>query len=295
MTTVAMLGIGLVSPASARLPIDDAAVLRGDGAFEMTHLRPDGPWLLDAHLDRLAVSAARLCLPLPARADLAALVAQASEAWWRTEAGSAGEGAVRLVVTRGPEHGPGPGTAFATAGLVPEGNLAVRRDGVRLFAASLGMTADFRPAAPWLLPGTKSLSYAVNLAAVRWARTLGGDDVLWTSSDGLALEASTSSLIWRAADRLCSVPPAPTGILAGTTAAFLLDHADRVGLRACWEMVEPARLHDADGVWLASAVRGVVEVRALDGAPVAVDADTTAALRTLSGFPTSHLITVVPR
>src|SRR3954452_2321836 len=32
--------------------------LFGDGVFETVHLRPSGPWLLAAHLDRLARSAA---------------------------------------------------------------------------------------------------------------------------------------------------------------------------------------------------------------------------------------------
>ena len=38
--------------------------LFGDGVFETVHLRPSGPWLLDAHLARLARSAQLLSLDI---------------------------------------------------------------------------------------------------------------------------------------------------------------------------------------------------------------------------------------
>ena len=68
-------------PAAQATPLlraNDRGVLYGDGVFETLHVRPGGPWLLDAHLDRLARSAALLELTCPrGRADLAAAGAQA--------------------------------------------------------------------------------------------------------------------------------------------------------------------------------------------------------------------------
>src|SRR5690242_1204819 len=50
--------------------------LFGDGVFETVHLRPSGPFLLPAHLSRLARSAALLDLPAP---DLPALATRRSD------------------------------------------------------------------------------------------------------------------------------------------------------------------------------------------------------------------------
>jgi 4-amino-4-deoxychorismate lyase len=277
--TVAVLGLGVVPAEAATLRLDDAAVLRGDGAFEATQLRPEGPWLLDRHLDRLAHSAHQLRLPLPPRAALVQLVEQACAAWPGT-----GEAAIRLVVTRGPEDGSRPGTAFVIVSEVPPGNHRYRRTGVRLARASLQMPAESRAEAPWLLPGVKSLSYAANLAATRWALEQGADDVLWTSSDGYALEAPTSNLLWLTGDRLGTVPADRTGILAGVTAGFLLESAHRAGLSPGAELIRASDLYHADAVWLTSSIRGIIEVRSLDGVPLSTSA-MTATLRELAGFP----------
>ena len=189
---------------------------------------------------------------------------------------------MRLVCTRGPEDG-GPVTVYATVGLIAPAQIAGRRDGVTVVTATLGVPAEVRPDAPWLLGGAKTLSYAVNMASLRWAAGQGVNDVLWVSVDGYALEAPTATLVWLTDGVLCTVPAATTGILAGTTTAYLLGHADELGLRAEERLVRPAELHTADGVWLVSSVRGVAEVRALDGAPLGPSPE-TGRLQKLLGY-----------
>ena len=108
--------------------------------------------------------------------------------------------------------------------------------------------------------------------------------MLWVSSDGYALEGPIANVVWLTGDTLCTVPAATTGILPGTTVAWLLAHAPELGLNAAERMVTPAELHDADGVWFSSSVRGLVEVRTLDG--VRRDhCPRTPALQALLGFP----------
>jgi 4-amino-4-deoxychorismate lyase len=227
----------------------------------------------------MARSAARLDLALPPATDLAELVGQACAAW---PAGM--EGALRLVCTRGAEEG-GDVTVFATVAAVGEPTRRARRDGIEVATVTLGFAAGIRTAAPWLLGGVKSLSYAVNMASQRWALAHGVDDVLWVSADGYALEAPTSTLVWLEDDVLYTVPAATTGILPGTTARWLLDNAGKLGFTAEERMVTPAELVGADGVWLTSSVRGLVEVRAVDAVPRA-PAGHTIAVRDLLGFPT---------
>jgi 4-amino-4-deoxychorismate lyase len=193
------------------------------------------------------------------------------------------EGALRLVCTRGREEGGGV-TVYATAFAVPESNVRARHDGVNVVTATLGFPAHLRPDAPWLLGGAKTLSYAVNMASLRWAKSTGADDVLWVSSDGYALEAPTATLVWLDGVRLCTVPASGTGILAGTTAAYLLAHAGSLGLEAAEALVTPAGLAASGGAWLTSSVRGVAAIRALDGTPVPHDPAMTERIRTLLGF-----------
>ena len=255
---VVVPGLGVLPADAAVLRADDRGVLNGDGVFETVHVRHGRPWLLDAHLDRMARSAGLLDLDLPPRPVLAALAAQACAA-----GPAEAEAALRLVCTRGPVGGPP--TAYATRSPVPADVVRERREGVRVRTASLGVTATGRAGLPWLLAGAKSLSYATNQAARRWAVANDADDVLWTSTDGYALEAPTANLVWLAGDTLCTVPAADTGILAGTTVAWLLDQAGSLGRRAAERMITPAQLGRTDGVWLVSSLRGLAEVRTLDG------------------------------
>ena len=71
MTVLAVLGPDLAPAlAPADVPIlraDDLGAVRGDGVFETVHVRGGSAWQLDAHLDRMAGSAARMELALPPR------------------------------------------------------------------------------------------------------------------------------------------------------------------------------------------------------------------------------------
>jgi 4-amino-4-deoxychorismate lyase len=279
---VAVLGIGVVPAETPILRADDLGTLRGDGIFETMLVRGGQAVLMDEHLDRLAVSASRLDLTPPARADLVELIRTAAGAWF--SAGPAEEATLRLILTRGAELVPGPLTVFATVTGVPESVRRVRTDGVALLCASLGLPADVRRGAPWLLGGAKTLSYAVNMASQRWAQAAGADDVLWVSSDGYALEAPTATLVWLDGTTLCTVPVDATGILAGTTAAWLLAHAGELGWVATERMIAPSALAAADAAWLTSSVRGAVPIRTIDGSPIPQNPTATAAVAALLGF-----------
>jgi 4-amino-4-deoxychorismate lyase len=276
---VALLGVGVVPTDTPILRADDLGALRGDGIFETMHVRDGVPWLLDRHLDRMVASAARMELALPDRSALVELAGQATAVW-----PEGAEGALRLVCTRGPEDEGGGVTVFATLGEVGESNRVARHDGIAVVTASLGLPAGLRADAPWLLGGAKTLSYAVNMASQRYARRVGADDVLWVSGDGYALEAPTSTLVWLTGTTLGTVPVEPTGILAGTTARYLLEHAAHLGWDTGERMITPTELAATDGVWLTSSVRGVAAVRSLDGTPMPYSPDDTRGIRTLLGY-----------
>ncbi|BCY15198.1 aminotransferase class IV [Actinoplanes sp. L3-i22] len=219
----------------------DPADLLGDGVFETLHLRPSGPWLLAEHLERLARSAALLDLPAPPTPELSAFAGQV--------------GAMRIIYTRNLLH-----TGVSE---IPASVLRERRDGIRVLSADLGVTAGHRP--PWSLSAAKSLSYASNFAARRWAARQHADDVVWLSTEGYALEGPTSSIVWLTGDELATVPWERAGILPGITAAHLLSVAPSVGLRPVQRMITLPELAAADTIWLSSSLRGLAEVVSLDG------------------------------
>jgi len=132
----------MVIPGSGEPVPMDRGLLHGEGVFETLHLRPDGPWLLDAHLDRLARSAALLELPLPPRAELTDLALRAALGW------RGGEGTLRLIITAG--------SAYATVAAVPATVRRERREGIRLITADSGISA--RP--PWSLAHEGLLAFA---------------------------------------------------------------------------------------------------------------------------------------
>jgi 4-amino-4-deoxychorismate lyase len=276
---VALLGAGVVPADSPILRADDLGVVRGDGIFETLHVRDGQAWMLAEHLDRMARSATTLELELPDATVLADLVGQALAAW-----PPVGEAGLRIVCTRGPEDG-GPPTVFATLFPLADSIPRARREGVAVATATLGLPVGLRPEAPWLLGGAKTVSYAVNMASLRWAKSVGAEDVLWVSSDGYALEAPTSTLVWLDGDTLCTVPATSTGILAGTTAAYLFAHAGELGLSTDERLVTPAGLGETRGAWFTSSVRGLAAIRSLDGATLPYSAELTERIRTLLGFP----------
>lgn len=265
-TLLGVLGAGLVDPAAPLLRADDLGVLRGDGCFESVRLRAPGELDdLAEHLDRLASSAAALELPATDRGAWQDLVDTLVGAWDRP-----GEAVLRLVVTRGLGEGAQP-TAFALLLPISAEQLRQRREGIRVLTLSRGLVADATVEAPWLLGGVKAISYAVNMAALRYAHANAADDVVFVSADGQLLEAPTATVVWLRDGVLRTPPPAPLGILDGVTVRRLFYRAAEhgFGTEICRGTVED--LHAADGVWLVSSVRLAAAVTVLDGKALPVD------------------------
>jgi 4-amino-4-deoxychorismate lyase len=257
---VAVLGTGLVDAAAPLLRADDQGLLRGDGCFESVLVRAGVPIGLEPHLARFAGSAARLDLPAPDLAGWRDLAVQAVAAW---RAG--GEAVLRLVLTRGPESGGAP-TGFAMVTALPDRALRQRTTGVHVLSLARGVPSDAPAAAPWLLAGAKTLSYAVNMAAVRYAEAKGADDVIFTSTEGRVLEGPTSTVVWSSGGTLYTVPTTEP-ILDGVTVRELFAALAGTGMPTAVAAASVPDLHAAAGLWLVSSIRRIAAVRSLDGRP----------------------------
>lgn len=256
----------VIDPHGPALPIGDLGVQRGDGIFETLGVVDGHVQDVTRHLARLARSAASCDLPEPNLLQWRAAIERVAHQ------APAGEGVVRLVLSRGVESGTVP-TAWVTLTAAPD-HARARRDGVRIATLERGFALDAAARAPWLLLGAKTLSYAPNVAALREARRRGADDAVFVTTDGYVLEGPTASVVLRIDDRF--VTPTPGGaILHGTTQLSLFAFLEQRGFRTTYERVPVEDLGRADAAWLLSSVRLAAPIAAVDGQAKAVDGTLT--------------------
>lgn len=259
----------LVDAAAPALSVGELSTQRGDGVFESIGVVDGHAQEVIPHLERLAHSAQLCDLPLPNQAQWRQAIEQAAAHCEQ------GEYVIKLILSRGVEHGPTP-TAWATA--APASDFSeVRERGIRVVTLDRGYDLDVAESAPWLLLGAKTLSYAVNMAALREAHRRGADDAIFLSRDGFVLEAPTASLILRLGDRF--VTPAPNGgILHGTTQLSVYEYLAGRGSDAEYGTIPASDLSRADAAWLVSSVRLAAPITAVDGVDLPVDHALTAEL-----------------
>jgi 4-amino-4-deoxychorismate lyase len=268
---LAVTGRGLVEPTEPVIRADDEGLLRGLAAFETLRLYAGRPFRLEAHLDRLTASAASIGLPVVERRRLQVLVGLV------LPKAAGGDASLRLVWTAGPTGGIP--SALALLSTVPDWIESAREHG-----ASAVSLLGVRASAPWLLPGVKSTSYAVNMAAEAEARRRGVDEALFVDAEGIVLEGTVTNVWWRRGDTL-HTPSLDLGILAGVTRATLAELAPECGYRVEEGSYPLEQLLAADEAFTSSSVREVmplieIDGHALDRGPAADELQ--AALRTLA-------------
>ncbi|ALE93244.1 4-amino-4-deoxychorismate lyase [Arthrobacter alpinus] len=266
----------IVDAGTPALLATDQGVTRGDGIFESLLAVNGQPRKVDAHFARLAGSAHAMDLAIPGKEAWLAAMTTAVTAFTSAEPAvldghTTTNVVLKLIVTRGPDGAPTP-TAWVQASALSPALAEQRAKGLDVIFLDRGYDSTISERAPWLLLGAKTLSYAVNMAALRHAHQQGADDVIFTSSDGKVLEGPTSSVLLAhitddggvPVKRLIT-PNLDSGILPGTTQGALFAAAQEAGWELGYGPVEPADLLDADAVWLISSLRLLAPVNTIDG------------------------------
>ncbi|HWH06384.1 MAG TPA: aminotransferase class IV, partial [Gaiellaceae bacterium] len=230
-------------------PADDEALLRGRAAFETLRVYGGVPFRLAEHLERLRVSAERIGLPDVNALELEELARQA------LEEAAVPDCVLRFFWTPTP-------TALALVSELPDHLDALRERGQRLISLRAPRADE-----PWLLPGVKSTSYAVNMAAEAEARRRGADDAVFVDALGIVLEGPTTNVWWRRG-RTLFTPSLELGILAGVTRSAVLDLAGEAGYAVEEGEYALAELARAEEAFTSSSVRELMPVTELDGQPL---------------------------
>lgn len=253
----------LVDPRAPHLRVDDLAPHRGDGIFEtvlVTRLAgADHVHARELHFSRFRASAAMLDLPAPDptlwHAALDAVIADHRERRGDDEAFT-----VRYSMSRGLTEASGWVLSIPLDAKYP----GQRAHGIDVITLDKGFPAYVGQSAPWMLIGAKTLSYATNQAAARWATSQGADDVIFLSHDGRVLEGPTANVVIRRGGELLTPDP-KAGLLHGTTQQTIFAHAAEAGLLCSYTDLTVDDLTAADGVWLTSSARISVPLNTLDG------------------------------
>lgn len=261
-----------------QLMVTDQGATRGDGVFETMLAAGGNVRKMQAHLDRLSGSADALDLSIPGQEEWRRAIATALSGHrdqYPPAVGTDDEVVVKLVVTRGAEGAAAP-NCWVQVSPVGAGARRQRETGIDVILLDRGYDSNAAERAPWLLLGAKTLSYAVNMAALRHAHKQGADDVIFISSDDRVLEGPTSTVLLahveRAGDgtpvKRLITPRLDSGILPGTSQGALFTAAKAAGWELGYGPLEPQDLLDADAVWLISSVRLLAPVNTIDGKPV---------------------------
>ncbi|MFC7375552.1 MULTISPECIES: aminodeoxychorismate lyase [unclassified Brachybacterium] len=257
----------LADPDAPQLSVTDLVATRGDGVFETIGVFDGKAVNVGPHLERLARSASLAELPEPDQQTIAQAIDAAI-----AEHPAVPELTVRVMLTRGIE---GTGTPTCWIHARVSDDWTPYRAGIRVAALDRGLSTTVTETSPWLLPGVKTLSYAVNMAATREARRRGADDVLFVSTDGYVLEGPTSTLLVRHGDTY-STTPVSAGVLPGTSVTSLFDVLQREGTQTREQLMAPADVTSADGAWLLSSTRLAAPISHLDDQQLPVDLELTA-------------------
>lgn len=245
----------------AVVSVFDRGFLYGDGLFETFAVIDAIPLRWDAHWQRLTAGAAALRMKLPFDSEF--LRDQAIELCCVNELE---EPTLRLAVSRGiGERGYSPRGADEPTVVMSVHSSPIHTER----AAQVKLhTASQRVPAGDPLTAHKTANKLLHVLARAEADAAGADEALLLNSRGELAEAASANIFWLEDDVL-HTPPLACGALPGITRADVLAWCAANQVAAHETIADPTRLRAADGIFLTSSARGVVEVVALDGQPLA--------------------------
>jgi branched-chain amino acid aminotransferase len=238
-----------VSASEAVIPVDDLAIMRGYGVFDLLRTLNGQPLFLKEHIQRLEDSARRIGIELPwSYQELIGIVLDT------LHRNSFEESNIRIVVTGGsspdfitPQGKPRLLVLVTRAPSLPE---AWYTDGVKIITFFSERS----------IPGAKSIDYVAATIALKQARDQGAIEAVYVDHKGHVLEGTTSN-IFALIDGTLVTPG--TGILNGITRKAVLDQAAKI-LPVDIRDLNLDELTSADEVFITGTNKMIVPVVQVD-------------------------------
>ncbi len=243
---------------SASLPLDDRGLRYGDGLFETMRVHRGGVPLIERHLARLRDGLRTLSFPELALSDLE-IVQGCVETARRNGVQS---GFLRLAVSR----------CGGTRGFAAPSSASWRMIAeVGPMDGPLDMPAPLACVfAPWRqdpsYPGSRLKSWSAldKVLAMQHALAVGADECLFLNTSAHLVEGTRANVFAVVADELIT-PDMASGPLPGIARGLVLELARRSGMTVREAKLPESLVSEASEMFLTSALRGIVPVRAVAG------------------------------
>jgi branched-chain amino acid aminotransferase len=251
------------TPEQATVSAYDRGFLYGDSVFETIRTYNGKPFALADHMARLARSAERVFIPLPA--DISTIAAEVESA---VQLAANPESYIRVMVTRGtgpmaldPDLAERPSRFVFVEPLVAPPHDAYAR-GIEVLLVRTARATDATAAA-----GAKVANYLMSLLAIREAKRAGAAEALIVDGRGCVLEGATSN-VFLVKDGALATAPEESGILPGITRARVLEAAARLHIAVTLRDIQEMEIFHADEIFICSSIRELLPVVRADGKPI---------------------------
>ena len=244
----------------ATVSVFDHGLLYGDGVFEGIRFYSGRAFRLQAHLERLFLSARAIALEIPYSIE------QLTQAVIETIAAAPeANGYLRLVVTRGPGPlGIDPSRCHSPVVFIVADRLQLVSERVRSEGAKVIIAATRRLGPDGLDPRIKSLNYLNHILARMEATHAGADEAILLNSAGRIAEGSADNIFIVQRGELLT-PPVIEGALDGITRQVVLELAEKLGIKSREIPLAPYDLFTADECFLTGTGAELIPVGYADG------------------------------
>ena len=256
----------LLPLSQARVSVEDRGFLYGDGFFETLRAEDGRLLFLNEHLDRLRASAQAFRIPFPEALPWQKRLHQLLEANGLLQ----GAAAVKILLTRGEAAGLGlPATSTPTLAIWAR---PYTPPSPEEYAAGWPVVV-FPESRTTFIGRHKSLNYFFYLAARQYALDQGAREALILEADGSVSEGAATTLIL--AQRDAFLTPAAPSALPGVTLAVLARALRSQKKSLEWTPLHLSHLAEADGIWLANSLMGLMPVSSLEGRALPLSQETS--------------------
>lgn len=249
----------LVAPEDAAISVFDRGFLYGDSVYEVVRTYKGVPFELEAHLDRLAGSAARIGMALPVGPEVFA------QDIAKTHAASKNDDSyLRIMTTRGAgQLGLDPALAEDPCRIVIA--LPVRRPPPEAYedGVTVALVSVRRNLSTAIDPAAKTGNYLNSVMALAEARQRDAFEAVMLDHRDYVTEGASSN-VFAVIERAVLTPPLDVGILKGVTRSVVFEVARRAGLRVLEVPLTEEALRQADEVFITSSIREIVPVVKID-------------------------------